>query len=120
MRIRPLVVVLGCVVTAGCATAPRPAVAPARANHAPQVKARCAPCRVAPGTTLTVTADATDADGEPLTYQWAAAAGTLAAPTAAESTFTAPAQPGAVPVAITVRDTRGGMASDTITITVIR
>ena len=99
---------------------PAPAVAPAQANHAPQVKARCAPCRVPPGTTLTVAADTTDADGDALTYQWAAPSGTLAAPTAAETAFTAPAQPGPVPVAVTVRDGRGGMASDTITITVTR
>jgi hypothetical protein len=120
MRMRLLVVVLGCVVTAGCATAPRPSVAPARANHAPQVKARCAPCRIGPGQSLTVAAAASDADGDAVTYAWAAAAGTLATPTAADSAFTAPAQPGAIPIAVTVRDGRGGIASDTITITVTR
>ena len=95
-------------------------MSPRTANHAPQVKARCAPCAVAPGGAVTVSADIVDADGDAVSYQWAASAGTLATPTAAESGFTAPSQPGPVPIAITVRDGRGGMASDTITITVTR
>ena len=110
---------------AGCASAPapRPTTAPgspALANHAPMVRARCEPCRVAAGGTLTVTAEATDADSDGLSYAWTASAGTLTTPAAVATAFTAPAQPGAVPIVVTVRDTRGGIASDTITVTVTR
>jgi outer membrane protein OmpA-like peptidoglycan-associated protein len=87
-------------------------------NRPPTVNATCDPCSVQVGQTSTVTADAQDPDGDPLTYQWTTATGTLTSPTARQSPWTAPNQPGAVPVTVTVNDGRGGTASDTVTIQV--
>jgi peptidoglycan-associated lipoprotein len=82
------------------------------------VNATCNPCSVTVGGTATVTADAQDPDGNPLTYQWACAAGTLATPTARQSAWTAPNQPGAVPCTVTVSDGRGGTVQDSVTLQV--
>jgi outer membrane protein OmpA-like peptidoglycan-associated protein len=82
------------------------------------VKALCDPCTVEVGRTATVTADASDPDGDPLTYQWKAGAGSLSAPTNRQSPWTAPMQPGPVQFTVTVNDGRGGTASANTTITV--
>jgi outer membrane protein OmpA-like peptidoglycan-associated protein len=104
--------------------APPAPVAPptpqAPANRPPTVDATCDPCEVEVGRTSTVTADGQDPDGDPLTYQWKTAAGTVANPTVRQSPWTAPMQPGPVPVTVTVNDGRGGTASDSVTINVIR
>ena len=67
-----------------------------------------------------VSADAQDPDGDPLTYSWTNGTGTLASPTARQSAWTAPMQVGPVPFTVTVNDGRGGTASDSVTIQVIR
>ena len=90
------------------------------ANRAPTVKARCEPCTVQVGRTSTVTADAADPDGDALTYKWSAPSGTFADPADRQGLWTASAQEGAVPVIVTVDDGRGGTASDTVTIQVVR
>jgi outer membrane protein OmpA-like peptidoglycan-associated protein len=96
--------------------APKPA---APANRPPTVRALCDPCTVEIGRTATVTADAQDPDGDPLTYSWKAAAGSLTSPTSRQSPWTAPMQPGPVLFTVTVNDGRGGEASATVTINVI-
>ena len=83
------------------------------------MQALCDPCRVEVGRTATVTADAQDPDGDPLTYAWKTAAGTLASPTARQSLWTAPQQTGPVQFTVTVNDGRGGTASSSTTITVV-
>jgi outer membrane protein OmpA-like peptidoglycan-associated protein len=65
-----------------------------------------------------VSADAQDPDGDPLTYQWTAATGTLTSPTNLQTPWTAPQQPGPVPITVVVNDGRGGQAQDTVTIQV--
>ena len=100
-------------------TPPPPAPA-AAANGPPTVRARCEPCTVEIGRTSTVTAEATDPDGDPLTYSWKAAAGTLSAPSTRQSPWTAPMQEGPVVVTVEVTDPRGGRATDAVTIQVIR
>ena len=101
---------------AAAPTAPTPPPAPA--NRPPTVDAVCDPCTVEVGRTATVTANAQDPDGNPLTYQWTTGSGTLATPTARQSSWTAPGQPGTVPFTVTVNDGRGGTASDTVNIQV--
>ena len=66
--------------TAASTTRRAAAPAPAPANRPPTVKASCNPCTVPVGQTATVTADAQDPDGDPLTYQWKCAAGTRGVP----------------------------------------
>ncbi len=100
--------------------APAPAPKPAApTNRPPTVKAACDPCTVEVGRTSTVTADAQDPDGDPLTYFWTTKAGSLTNATARQTPWTAPQQTGVVPVTVTVNDGRGGTASDTVNITVI-
>jgi outer membrane protein OmpA-like peptidoglycan-associated protein len=94
--------------------------APAPANRPPSVRARCEPCTVEVGRTSTVTADATDPDGDSLTYKWNAPTGKLASPGDRQSVWTAPMQEGPVPVTIVVNDPSGASATDAITIQVIR
>ena len=103
---------------------PAPPVAapppPAAENRPPSVRARCEPCTVEIGRTSTVVADASDPDGDTLTYQWSAPAGTLTSRTDRQTPWTAPMQEGPVPIAVTVSDGKGGTATDAVTIQVIR
>jgi len=97
--------------------APPPPTPPA--NRPPVVQALCDPCRVEVGRTATVSADAQDPDGDPLTYAWKAGAGTLATANARQSQWTAPQQTGPVQFTVTVNDGKGGTASSNVTITVV-
>jgi outer membrane protein OmpA-like peptidoglycan-associated protein len=99
---------------------PPPPPPPAQENRPPTVRARCEPCTVEVGKTSTVTADATDPDGDALTYRWTTPAGTLSAAADRQSPWTAPMQEGPVVVTIEVRDPRGASATDAVTIQVIR
>lgn len=100
---------------------PPPPAPPARpANRPPGVRARCEPCTVESGKTSTVSADGLDPDGDTLSYRWGAAAGTLASPGDRQSGWTAPVQEGAVPITVEVNDGWGGVASDAVTIQMIR
>ena len=89
-------------------------------NRPPTVRARCEPCTVFLGKTATVSADAQDPDGDPLTYSWGAPAGTLTSPSARQTPWTAPMVEGPVPVTVRVSDGKGASASDVITIQVIK
>ena len=100
--------------------APPPAPAPVAQNRPPTVKARCNPCTVEVGKSSTITADASDPDGDPLTYKWTCPAGTIAQPSNRETLWTAPGQEGPVPCTVTVTDGKGGTVSDTVTIQVVR
>jgi outer membrane protein OmpA-like peptidoglycan-associated protein len=71
------------------------------------------------GKTSTVTAEATDPDGDALTYRWNTPAGTLSSPADRQSPWTAPMQEGPVPVTIEVRDSKGATATDAVTIQVV-
>jgi outer membrane protein OmpA-like peptidoglycan-associated protein len=98
---------------------PPPVTAAPPANRPPVVQALCDPCRVEVGRTASVSADAQDPDGDPLTYAWTTGAGTLASPTARQSQWTAPMQPGPVQFTVTVNDGKGGTAKSAVTITVV-
>ena len=98
---------------------PPPPPAPPQ-NNPPTVKARCEPCSVEVGKSSTVTADAQDPDGDQLAYTWSAPTGTFQNPADRQSLWTAPMEPGPVPVTVNVSDGKGGTASDTVTIQVVR
>ena len=100
------------------APAPTPAGPPP--NRPPTVRARCEPCTVEVGRTSTVTADAQDPDGDALRYRWSAPSGTFQNPADRQTVWTAPQQEGPVPATVTVDDGRGGTASDSVTIQVVR
>jgi outer membrane protein OmpA-like peptidoglycan-associated protein len=72
------------------------------------------------GRTSTLTAEATDPDGDTLTYRWSAPAGTLQSPGDRQTLWTAPQQEGPVQATVTVNDGRGGTASNSVTLQVTR
>ena len=99
---------------------PPPPPAPVQTNRPPTVTARCEPCTVEVGRTSTVTCDASDPDGDPLTYKWSAPTGKFTSPTDRQTPWTAPMQEGPVQVMCSVADGKGGTASASVTIQVIR
>jgi len=99
---------------------PPPAQTAAPANRPPTVTAACDPCTVEVGRVSTVTADANDPDGDPLTYAWTANTGSFTSPANRQTPWTAPNTPGAVPVTVTVNDGKGGTASASVTIQVVQ
>jgi outer membrane protein OmpA-like peptidoglycan-associated protein len=99
---------------------PEPTPTPVAANRPPTVKASCNPCTVETGKTSTLRADGQDPDGDTLSYKWSCVTGTLGSPGAPTSPWTAPMEPGAVVCTVTVDDGKGGTASDTVTLQVVR
>jgi len=99
---------------------PAPARPPVAQNRPPTVRARCEPCTVYVGKISTVTADAQDPDGDPLTYTWGAPAGSLTSASARQTPWRAPMVEGPVPVFVRVDDGKGASASDVVTIQVIK
>jgi hypothetical protein len=116
-----LAVVLGVVSScAGRIPPPPPPPPPSLpAFRPPAVRARCEPCTVVTGRTVTMTADALDPNGGALTYRWTASTGTFRNGSARQTVWTAPQQSGPVPITVTVADGRGGSASDGVTLQVI-
>jgi hypothetical protein len=90
------------------------------ANRPPVVRARCEPCTVPVGQTSKVSADARDPDGNRLKYTWNAPAGSLKKASKRETTWTAPMVEGPVLVTVRVDDGKGALASDVVTIHVIK
>jgi peptidoglycan-associated lipoprotein len=97
---------------------PQPVIPPA--NHPPTVKARCEPCIVEVGKSSTITADGQDPDGDTLIYKWTTPSGQVQNPSDRQTLWTAPMQEGTVPVTVTVDDGKGGTASDTVQIQVVK
>ena len=100
---------------------PAPAPAPPPANRPPVVKAQCDPSTVEVGRTSTVYRHRQ----RPRRRSRSPIAGrprraTLANPAERQTLWTAPQQEGTVPVTVTVNDGKGGMASATANIQVIR
>ncbi len=89
------------------------------ANRPPTVRAACDPCTVEVGKVSTVSADAQDPDGDALTYRWTANTGSFTNSTALRTPWTAPSVVGPVPVTVTVTDSRGASATDSVTIQVV-
>lgn len=98
-----------------------PPAPPAPKPHELSVKAACDPCTVEVGKASTVTAVPTSSISCVVSYAWSAPSGTFADGTQQKTTWTAPMEPGAVPVTITVRcPTDNRTATDTVTIQVVR
>jgi outer membrane protein OmpA-like peptidoglycan-associated protein len=97
---------------------PAPPVTPQ--NRPPTVKARCEPCIVEVGKCSTITADANDPDGDPLTYKWTSPTGKIGNPADRQTQWCAPMEEGSVPVTVAVADGKSGTASDTVTIQVVK
>ena len=105
------------VVQAAPAPAPPP---PPNRNPVFNVNATCNPMVVVVGQVSNCTATAIDPDGDPVTYQWTAPQGAFATPMAQNTAWTAPGQPTVVPITVTARDNRGGMATSTVSVQVVR
>jgi choice-of-anchor C domain-containing protein len=88
-------------------------------NTAPFIHAVSASAdKVAPGATVRLAANASDADGDPLSYAWSAKAGTFNTPEDSNSTWTAPSVVGTQVLTLTVSDNRSGSRTITLSIDV--
>jgi len=102
------------------AAAPAPPAPPP--NRAPTFNGpiQANPPVLEPGQTTNLSAPATDPDGDTITYTWSAPAGTFSNQNGMNTTWTAPNQEGNYPLTVTANDGRGGTATSTITIPVMR
>ena len=89
-------------------------------NHAPRIDSLVASAQqVAPSATVDLALTAHDPDvADVLSYSWSASAGTFAAPTAADTAWTAPASEGPVTLTCVVSDNKGASVSVSLTIDV--
>ena len=90
----------------------------ASTNHTPDVVIEASATRVAPGETATLTASASDPDGDPVTYRWSAPAGMIRCTACRITTWTAPDDADSYTVSVTVRDGRGGATTRSVSILV--
>jgi hypothetical protein len=120
----PLLIVVMLLGVSCSFVAPPPAPSPPPAppepeNHKPVINYITAPQQTAPSSNTRVTCVATDADGDILTYAWAADSGMIIG-TGDTVTWNAPAAAGDYIVTAIVTDSKGGEARDSVTIDVIQ
>ena len=90
------------------------------ANKSPVVQAACEPCRVPRGGEVRLKADASDPDGDAITYGWSAPQGTFTGATdGPEALWTAPDRIGRVVIRVAVRDNRGGTTVKEVEVAVV-
>ena len=87
------------------------------ANHRPAITSLEAPERVLPSGSCQIACNASDRDGDELSYNWSANGGDISG-TGASVNWIAPDYPGFYDVTVTVTDGRGGEVTKQITITV--
>ncbi|MFW5867194.1 MAG: Ig-like domain-containing protein [Armatimonadota bacterium] len=90
---------------------------PPPGNEPPQIQSVTAPDTAFPGSEVSIEADATDPDGDSLTYAWTASDGSIDG-SGASVIWTAPVDSGDVDITVTVTDGNQGQAEETVTITV--
>jgi hypothetical protein len=86
-------------------------------NHQPSISSLAAPERVVPSGSCQIVCNATDRDGDALSYNWSASAGQLAGEGAAV-TWDAPDSIGVYNITVAVTDGRGGEVVQQVTILV--
>ena len=101
---------------------PPPAPTPPPPNRPPTFNGpiQANPPTLEPGQLTNLSVSATDPDGDVITYTWSAAAGTFSSQNGANTLWTAPNQEGNYPLTVTANDGRGGVATNSITIPVMR
>ncbi|MDE2944397.1 MAG: tandem-95 repeat protein, partial [Gemmatimonadota bacterium] len=88
-------------------------------NEPPEVTASCDPCAVPRGGEVWLEANATDPDGDPLTYGWSAEKGGFnGSVNASWAVWKAPAELGTMAIRVEVSDGRGGSASAVVEVEV--
>lgn len=112
--------IAGCHTSVKLADAPRPPPAAAGVgNRAPTVKIEGVPeAKAVAGATVTLRANAYDADGDRLTLAWSVSAGTVSNATTPRTVWTAPSNPAAVTITLRVTDAAGATATDTLSVVV--
>ena len=97
------------------------AVSPPQPNRSPTVTVSCDPCEVEVDNEVRLRANASDPDGDPLSYGWSAPRGRFVGSTSgATARWRAPDQEGSVQITVRVTDGRGGSASRSVTVRVNR
>ena len=93
---------------------------PPSSNDPPTVQATCQPCAVPRGGEVQLRADASDPDGDPISYGWGAALGTFSGATdGQDARWTAPGLIGTVVIRVEVADGRGGTAAAEVGVDVV-
>ena len=87
------------------------------ANHLPAIASLTAPDRVVPSGSCQIVCNATDPDGDELSYNWSASAGELNGE-GTRVTWTAPDSVGSYNITVTVTDGRGDEVTKQVTILV--
>ena len=93
---------------------------PPPVNEPPTVRATCEPCSVHRGGVVQLSAIASDADGDEITYSWSTGDGTLTGATdQANTTWMAPSHAGTFVIQVSVMDEHGAEALARVSIQVI-
>lgn len=107
--------------TAEGLTARLTGVSAVAANRSPTVTVSCDPCDVEVDKEVRLRANASDPDGDPLSYSWSAPRGQFVGSTSgATARWRAPNQTGSVQISVRVTDGRGGSVSRSATVRVNR
>ena len=89
-------------------------------NIPPTVRATCEPCTVPRGGEVRLTAEASDPDGDPISYEWEARRGTFTGATdRPDARWTAPDRLGTAVIRVEVTDGRGGRAVAEVAVKVV-
>jgi PKD domain len=88
-------------------------------NRPPSVKIEGVSARVSAGTRLTLRGNVYDPDGDEVTLQWTATAGTLGGGSTARTTWTAPSAPMSLTITLRATDSSGASSADTVSVEVL-